>query len=81
MNLAKINLIAYKAVCIICCAAFLFIGLKILSDNLYVKGMVSLICAAIFSLIMFQKPALRTWLQVIAVIITGVMIIGELARI
>jgi len=81
MNLSKINLIAYKTVCIICCAAFFIIGLKILSDNLYIKGMLSLICSAIFSLIMFQKPAMRTWLQVIAVIVIAVMIIGELEKI
>jgi len=81
MNLAKINLIAYKTVCITCCAAFFIIGLKILLDNLYVKGMLSLISSAIFSLLMFQRPAIRTWLQIIAVIIVAVMIIGELERI
>jgi len=43
--------------------------------------MVSLLSSAIFALIMFQKPALRTWLQVIAVIIIAVTIIGELKRI
>ena len=81
MNLAKINLIAYKTICIICCAVFFIIGLKILTDGLYVKGMLSLISSTIFSLIMFQKPAFRTWLQVIIVIIIAVMIIGELAKI
>ncbi|MDR3695291.1 hypothetical protein [Mucilaginibacter sp.] len=81
MNLTKINLIAYKTVCIIFCGAFFVIGLKILSDNLYVKGMVFLLSSAIFSLMMFQKPALRTWAQVIALTIVAVMIIGELEKI
>ncbi|HEY8783104.1 MAG TPA: hypothetical protein VIM16_15875 [Mucilaginibacter sp.] len=81
MNITRINIIAHKTICIICFVALFFIGVKILSDNLYVKGVFSMTCSGIFILLLLQKPSLRTWLQIVAVIVIAVMIIGELERI
>jgi len=81
MNLTKVNNIAYKAVCAICCITAAVLGLKIFSDLLIVKGYFALIAAAIFGLLFFQKASFRTWLQVIAVIIVTYLIISELAKI
>ena len=81
MNLERINIIAYKAVCILCFLASTFFGIKIVCDLLFVKGFFSLFSAAIFALLFFQKPSLRTWLQVIAIMVIDANIISELAKI
>ena len=81
MNFTRVNIITYKAVCIICCITTTALGLKILYNGLFVKGALSMVAAAIFSLLMFQRPYFRAWLQVATVIVITALIISELARI
>jgi hypothetical protein len=81
MSFNSINIVSYKTVCILSFLASASLGIKIVCDQLLVKGLFSLFSAAIFALLFFQKPSLRTWLQVIAVIVINASIIGELAKI
>jgi hypothetical protein len=81
MNLSRINTIIYKTACVASCGVLFILGIKIIFDNLFVKGMLALVCAAIFGLMLLQKPSVRTWLQVIVVMVIAIMIIGQLERI
>jgi len=81
MNPDRINIVTYKAVCVLCFLISAFFGIKIVSDLLFVKGFFSLFSATIFALLFFQRPSLRTWLQVIAIMVINANIISELAKI
>ena len=81
MNLTRINSICYKAVCLVSCITAIAFGIQILFDHLLVKGFFGLVSAAIFALLLFQRPSIRTSFQVIAVIVVTAVIISELAKI
>jgi len=81
MDLARINIIAYKTACVLCFLASGFFGVKIICDLLFVKGLFSLFAAVVFALFFFQKPSWRTWLQVIVIAVINANIIAELAKI
>ena len=80
MDFTRINIIAYKTVCAICCLTAAIIGLKILSDLLFVKGLFALFAAAMFGLLFFQKPLFRTWLQVAVVVVATYWMVTQLAK-
>jgi hypothetical protein len=67
MNFSEINFFFYKAACVLATVILAVLGVKILLDNLFIRGMIALVGAAGFSLLLFQKPSFRTWLQVLIV--------------
>jgi hypothetical protein len=81
ISITRINIIAYNTVCITSCIILLMLGVKIIFDNLFVKGMLALVSSGIFCLLLLQKPSFKSWLQMIVVIVIAVLIIGELKKI
>ena len=81
MVLSKVNRVCFKAVCSAGTIVLAITGVKILSDNLYVRGMIVLVSAATLSLLLFQKPSLKTWLQVLAIAVIALITINNIAKI
>lgn len=81
MNLIKINAAAYKCVCFFFGAGLFLIGVKLLLDLLFVKGMLTLVCAGLLILLYMANVTFARWLQVIVILIAVWETIGALNRI
>jgi hypothetical protein len=81
MNFNRLFTISYKAICILGMGVFFILGIKILLDFLYVRGVLVMVCSGILSLLLFQKITIGAWVQVAIVIAVAVTIITEIAKI
>jgi hypothetical protein len=79
---AKLDIMNFKMLfTILGMGVFFILGIKILLDFLYVRGVLVMVCSGILSLLLFQKITIGAWVQVAIVIAVAVTIITEIAKI
>jgi hypothetical protein len=65
VNLAKINVVVFKTVCLISCALLIALTIYLILDLLIVKAGISIVAAVIIATQFERPPVFWRWLQVI----------------
>jgi hypothetical protein len=78
MNLSKVNNIAFKIVGGLICAFLVLGGLGMLDQGRYVKSGIGIVSAVIIGILITRRVSVRSWIQVIVLLLVTMMIIGIL---
>lgn len=76
MDLTKVNVVAYRTICIVICIFLLGGGGIMLFDHSYIKGGIVVVTAIIIVLLFFSKPSLKSWTAVVLTFMLSLYFIG-----
>jgi len=78
MNLSNVNNIAFKIVGGLICAFLVLGGLGMLDHGRYVKCGIGIVSAVIIGILITRRVSVRSWIQMIVLLLVTMMIIGFL---
>jgi hypothetical protein len=76
MNLAKVNVIAYRFTCIVICLFLVIGGLGMLDNHYPVKATIGFVTAIIIGFLAFRKPSPVLWGSVVFILLFAMFFVG-----
>jgi hypothetical protein len=76
MNLAKVNIIAYRFTCIVICLFLIIGGLGMLDSHSPVKAVIGFATAIIIGFLAFRKPSPVLWVSVVFILVFAMFFVG-----
>ena len=80
MDTGKINIIAFRTVCIIICAFLVLGGVGACVNHQYMKGGVGFLVTPIIIFVGLKPASLKTWAIVIAIFAVAMYFVGAIGN-